>query len=64
MGGGVYRPGGAVTAPRVIREVRPTYTNEALSVKDATSAVVPHATVILTTGATKVRALSGSRQDK
>ncbi len=33
MGGGVYRPCGAVTAPRVIREVRPTYTNEALSHK-------------------------------
>jgi len=26
----VYRPGGAVTAPRVIREVKPTYTTEAM----------------------------------
>jgi periplasmic protein TonB len=32
-GGGVYRPGGAVTTPRVIREVKPTYTNAALSQK-------------------------------
>jgi protein TonB len=30
IGGGAYRPGGAVTAPRVITEVKPTYTNEAL----------------------------------
>jgi TonB family protein len=29
-GGGVYRPGGSVTAPRVITQVNPTYTNEAL----------------------------------
>jgi TonB family protein len=29
-GGGTYRPGGAVTAPRVIAEVRPRYTNWAL----------------------------------
>ena len=29
-GGGVYRPGAAVTAPRVILEVRPKYTNSAL----------------------------------
>jgi periplasmic protein TonB len=29
-GGGVYRVGGPVTAPRVIKEVRPNYTNGAL----------------------------------
>jgi TonB family protein len=29
-GGGAYRPGGAVTAPRVIAEVSPVYTNEAM----------------------------------
>jgi protein TonB len=32
-GGGVYRPGGAVTSPRVLTQVRPTYTSEALSAK-------------------------------
>ena len=32
-GGNAYRPGGAVTAPRVITQVKPTYTNEALSQK-------------------------------
>jgi protein TonB len=30
IGGGVYRPGGSVTPPRVMTEVRPTYTSEAL----------------------------------
>jgi len=30
IGGGVYRPGGAVAPPRVITEVKPTYTNDAL----------------------------------
>ncbi|HMF97761.1 MAG TPA: energy transducer TonB [Vicinamibacterales bacterium] len=30
IGGGAYRPGGAVTAPRVITEVKPTYTGDAL----------------------------------
>jgi TonB family protein len=29
-GGGVYRPGGAVSPPRVLVEVKPTYTNDAL----------------------------------
>lgn len=29
-GGGVYRPGGVVTMPRVVTEVKPTYTNDAL----------------------------------
>jgi TonB family protein len=29
-GGGVYRPGGAVSTPRLIKEVKPRYTNEAL----------------------------------
>ena len=32
VGGGVYRPG-AVTAPRVVTQVKPTYTNEALQQK-------------------------------
>jgi periplasmic protein TonB len=30
IGGGVYRPGGSVTAPRLIAEVKPKYTNEAV----------------------------------
>jgi protein TonB len=30
IGGGVYRPGSGVTPPRVIREVKPTYTHHAL----------------------------------
>jgi TonB family protein len=29
-GGGPYRPGGAVTAPRIITQVKPAYTNDAL----------------------------------
>jgi protein TonB len=29
-GGGVYRAGGGVTAPRVLTEIKPTYTNETL----------------------------------
>jgi TonB family protein len=29
-GGGIYRPGGAVSAPRLIKEVKPKYTPEAL----------------------------------
>jgi protein TonB len=29
-GGGAYRPGGAVSAPRVLKEVKPRYTTEAL----------------------------------
>lgn len=29
-GGGVYRPGGAVTSPRLVKQVKPGYTNEAL----------------------------------
>jgi TonB family protein len=32
-GGRVYRLGGSVTAPRVITEVKPTYTNDALTQK-------------------------------
>ncbi|HEX2344684.1 MAG TPA: energy transducer TonB [Vicinamibacterales bacterium] len=32
-GGGVYRPGGGVTTPTVIREVRPSYTPEAMRAK-------------------------------
>jgi TonB family protein len=32
-GGGVYRPGWGVTTPTVIREVRPTYTPEAMRAK-------------------------------
>src|SRR6185369_13302813 len=30
IGGGVYRPGGTVAPPRVITEVKPTYTTAAL----------------------------------
>jgi TonB family protein len=30
FGGGAYRPGGAVTAPRVLSEVKPRYTSQAL----------------------------------
>jgi len=30
IGGGPYRPGGAVTTPRVLVEVKPVYTNDAL----------------------------------
>jgi TonB family protein len=30
MGGGVYRPGGSVTAPRLLQDVRPKYTPSAL----------------------------------
>lgn len=30
IGGGAYRPGGAVTPPRVITEVKPAYTDEAV----------------------------------
>jgi TonB family protein len=29
-GGGVYRPGGAVSGPRLIKEVKPVYTSQAL----------------------------------
>jgi TonB family protein len=29
-GGGVYRPGGPVSAPRLIKEIKPRYTTEAL----------------------------------
>ena len=29
-GGGVYRPGGAVSGPRLVKEVKPKYTSEAL----------------------------------
>jgi len=32
-GGGAYRPGNGVTLPRVIREVRPQYTSEAMRAK-------------------------------
>jgi TonB family protein len=33
IGGGIYRPGGSVTTPTVIREIRPTYTPEAMRAK-------------------------------
>ena len=32
-GGGVYRPGGTVTAPRLLSHIRPSYTSEALGQK-------------------------------
>jgi TonB family protein len=33
IGGGAYRPGGAVTAPRIITDVKPKYTGDALQKK-------------------------------
>jgi TonB family protein len=33
IGGGIYRAGGGVTTPTIIREVRPTYTPEAMRAK-------------------------------
>ena len=33
FGGGAYRPGGAVTAPRVLSQVKPRYTSDALEQK-------------------------------
>jgi TonB family protein len=39
-GGGVYRPGGGVTAPRVLVQVKPTYTSEALFQKIQGTVVV------------------------
>jgi protein TonB len=32
-GGGAYRPGNGVTLPRVLREVRPNYTSDAMRAK-------------------------------
>jgi TonB family protein len=32
-GGGIYRPGGAVTSPRILAQTRPSYTSDALSAK-------------------------------
>jgi periplasmic protein TonB len=32
-GGGIYRPGGAVTSPRILSQTRPSYTVDALSAK-------------------------------
>ena len=32
-GGGVYRPGNGVTLPRVLREVKPQYTSDAMRAK-------------------------------
>ena len=40
IGGGVYRAGGAVAAPRVVTDVKPTYTNEALFHKIQGTAVL------------------------
>jgi len=40
IGGGVYRPGGAVTTPRLLKEVRPSYTNDALQRKIQGSVVL------------------------
>jgi len=39
-GGGVYRPGGGVSAPRIITQVKPSYTNEALFQKVQGTVVV------------------------
>jgi TonB family protein len=40
IGGGVYRPGGSVMPPRVLTEVKPTYTSEALLEKIQGTVVV------------------------
>ena len=40
MGGGAYRPGGAVTPPRVLTKVTPAYTSEALRRKIQGSVVL------------------------
>jgi TonB family protein len=44
-GGGVYRPGGSVTPPRLVSEVRPTYTADALA-RRAQGSVVLEAIVM------------------
>jgi TonB family protein len=33
LGGGVYRPGSGVVNPRIVREVKPQYTSEAMRAK-------------------------------
>jgi TonB family protein len=47
-GGGVYRPGGSVTAPRLISQVRPSYTPSALDRRVQGSVVLE--VVVTTTG--------------
>jgi len=49
MGGGIYRPGGAVTAPRLIEQVSPRYTPDALA-RNIQGTVVLEA--VVTTGGT------------
>ena len=53
-GGGVYRAGGTVSAPRLIKEVRPKYTNEAL-VKKIQGTVVLEAVVTRDGCASQIR---------
>jgi len=47
-GGGVYRPGGSVTAPRLISQVRPSYTPSALDRRVQGSVVLE--VIVTTTG--------------
>jgi TonB family protein len=47
-GGGVYRPGGSVTAPRLIAQVRPSYTPNALDRRVQGSVVLE--VIVTTTG--------------
>jgi TonB family protein len=47
-GGGVYRPGGSVTAPRLLSQVRPSYTATALDRRVQGSVVLE--AVVTTTG--------------
>jgi len=51
-GGGIYLPGGAVTTPRLIKEVKPRYTNEAILHKVQGSVVLE---VVVTCDGTPAR---------
>jgi TonB family protein len=53
-GGGVYRPGGSVSAPRLIKEVRPKYTSDAMTRK-IQGAVLLEAIVTADGCATQIR---------
>lgn len=53
-GGGVYRPGNGVTTPRILRQVRPTYTSEAMRAKVQGSVLI-QCTVTPTGDVTDVR---------
>jgi periplasmic protein TonB len=56
IGGGVYRPGGSVTSPRVITQVKPTYTADAMDHRISGTVVLE--AVITTDGRpTKIRVI-------